>query len=210
MRTGVLTQKVAYYLKMRMYMCIYMIVVGILVGLVYLFVLRKYVIDNRTRNPRTDRIYTEEEATAFGVSAFIGVLLPLLINVAVLYGYKQSFDDSTTMLGGSSALGQTGAVNGGVIYRPGPFGGGALGPAPPPMHTYQGAPPMTIGGTDPSQQAFGVARPNPSAPGPAPPVPYNPQIGQGNPMNNLAPLPPGFGESQTQPGSLRGNAQGFK
>lgn len=182
-QSSILRQKVTYYLKVRMWMCVYMIIVGLLVGIVYLFVLRDYLIKNRTINPRTNAPFTDDEATSFGISALVSVIVPLLINVAVLYGYKRSFDDSTNILAASEA----GGALGGVTAVGGPSGqmhgggyqGGALGPAMPmnPSYNYQGAPPMPIGGN----------APNPYSPqfSPVQPSAYNGPAYQ-------APLPAGF------------------
>ena len=197
-RTGILKQKVAYYLKVRMWMCIYMIVVGIIVGLVYLFVLKALVINNRVINPRTNAPYTDDEATGFGVGAFLGVLIPLLIDVAALYGYKKSFDDSTALLGVNEggALGSPTPLGQPVVYQGGVYQGGALGPAHPgqpypgqypmqmqPFQPYQPAPPMMIVGNSPAPVPVQVQHPLPQ---------LTAGIAQSPEAVQNPPLPPGF------------------
>lgn len=190
---GILRQKVTTYLKIRMYMCIYMIVVGIIVGLIYLFVLRAYIKNNRVIDPNTGYYYDDSAATAYGISAFLGVLIPLIVDVGILYGYKKSFDDSTNALagtpnavsdGGHHHHHQGGAFDG-VQMNQGVYQG-----------VYQGAPPMAIGGSSQHHQPHHY-QPQPYQPQQHQAQPYQPQMGPVQPTNQNSPvggaqLPPGF------------------
>lgn len=178
-KQGILKQKTTMYLRVRLFMTIYIVVVGILIGLVYLFVLKQYLIDKGYYNRNTGKRITEEEGQIVAVYACVTTIVPLIFNVIVLYSYKKSFDDSIEAL-----VGQPGAVNpdGSQLplqtfdkQQPAPIQQNNYqygNPIPPQGPVYHGGAPTMIGG--------------PHA------VPYY-QQGQ------IAPLPPGFGQPQVTP-----------
>lgn len=175
-QTGVLRSKTELYLKIRMWFCVYLIGASIVIGLVFLFVVRSVAKD--LIDSRTGQRYSDGAATSLGIAAFFRVLIPAAIEVAILYGYKKSFDDSLNILAPRQG-GSQGPQGAGV-----PIGGASF-----PMNNYRGSPPVVIGGntTNPYQPS---------------PIPYQPMafVPAQEPLptaqlpgrDDRAPLPPEF------------------
>lgn len=157
-QNGTLRAKNQKYMKIRMYFTIFLIVSGIIIFLVWFFLVRDYV--KSIKNYDGSRTYTDDEAFAVSLNAALSVLIPFIVDVIILYGYKQSFEDAVRVICGEAPA-----------NYPGQF-------APPPVY-YQGTAPQPIGGNGPNPYAqgreMGYVPPPPLAQGPGQsPQTYNP------------------------------------
>jgi Na+/H+ antiporter NhaC len=96
----VLKEKVDFYLKVRLWFFIYMTVVAIIIGIVFCVFVRDWVMKNGS-SKEGEKI-TESQATIIALIVLLGFLIPVIIVILIIYGYRKSFDESTYQLARSN------------------------------------------------------------------------------------------------------------
>lgn len=96
MAQGILKQKNEFYLKLRLGFCIFLGIMALVLFIVYLVVVQAALKDQK--DAFGGRAYTDSAATAGALSVAFGVAIPLIIDIIVLFGYRQSFLDSVERL----------------------------------------------------------------------------------------------------------------
>ena len=88
---GILMPKIQKYTRLRSLFVIILLVTGILVSLVWYFTVRSYLSEEGSN-------YTSQEANSIAANISLSVVIPFVIDVVILLGYRESFFDSTTAI----------------------------------------------------------------------------------------------------------------
>ena len=79
-----------------MWFCIYIVIVSLIIGIIFFVLARRWVIEHGLY--RNGDQTNEGEATIMTSMVLLSIVIPVIIEIVIIYGYMKSFDDSIKML----------------------------------------------------------------------------------------------------------------